>query len=121
MTLHAAKGLEFPIVFLVGLEQGLFPNFRSLEDPAAIEEERRLCYVGVTRAQERLFISHARERRLYGSREPAMPSLFLSELPRDLLQTNSLSAIPSESPHSAMGPGTKRKDAQYPCHGLGGR
>lgn len=109
MTLHSAKGLEFPIVFLVGLEQGLFPNFRSLEDPAAIEEERRLCYVGVTRAQERLFISHARERRLYGSREPAMPSLFLSELPRDLLQTNSLSAIPSEPPHSAMGPGAKKK------------
>ena len=94
MTLHSAKGLEFPIVFLVGLEQGLFPNFRSLDDAAALEEERRLCYVGITRAQEKLFISHARERRLYGSREAAMPSLFLAELPRDLLHSESLMAIP---------------------------
>jgi DNA helicase-2/ATP-dependent DNA helicase PcrA len=95
MTLHSSKGLEFPVVFLVGLEQGLFPNFRSLEDPAAIEEERRLCYVGITRAQERLFISHARERRLYGSREPASPSLFLGELPRELLAFNTATAIPT--------------------------
>jgi DNA helicase-2/ATP-dependent DNA helicase PcrA len=95
MTLHSSKGLEFPIVFLVGLEQGLFPNFRSLDDPAAIEEERRLCYVGITRAQERLFISYARERRLYGSREPATASLFLAELPRDLLETNIATAIPT--------------------------
>lgn len=95
MTLHSSKGLEFPIVFLVGLEQGLFPNFRSLEDPAALEEERRLCYVGITRAQERLFISHARERRLYGTREPASPSLFLAELPRELLASNVAAAIPT--------------------------
>ncbi|AKG20510.1 DNA helicase PcrA [Calothrix sp. 336/3] len=85
MTLHASKGLEFPIVFLVGLEQGLFPNYRSMNDPKALEEERRLCYVGITRAQERLFLSHARERRLYGSREPAMRSQFLDELPPELL------------------------------------
>ncbi len=85
MTLHASKGLEFPVVFLVGLEQGLFPSFRSLEDAAAIEEERRLCYVGITRAQDRLFISHARERRTYGAmREVSTPSIFLSELPRRL-------------------------------------
>jgi DNA helicase-2/ATP-dependent DNA helicase PcrA len=95
MTLHSSKGLEFPVVFLVGLEQGLFPNFRSLEDPTALEEERRLCYVGITRAQERLFISHARERRLYGSREPASPSLFLAELPRELLTSNVSTAIPT--------------------------
>jgi DNA helicase II / ATP-dependent DNA helicase PcrA len=94
MTLHAAKGLEFPIVFLVGLEQGLFPNFRSMDDAAALEEERRLCYVGITRAQEQLFISHARERRLYGTREPAMPSLFLAELPEELLNLGSPLAIP---------------------------
>lgn len=87
MTLHASKGLEFPVVYLVGLEQGLFPNYRSLNDPASLEEERRLCYVGITRAKERLFISHARERRLYGSREPAMRSQFLDELPEDLLTT----------------------------------
>lgn len=86
MTLHASKGLEFPVVFLVGLEQGLFPNFRALEDPAALEEERRLCYVGITRAREQLFVCHASERRLYGNREPAIPSLFLSELPQELIQ-----------------------------------
>ncbi|WP_414574526.1 DNA helicase PcrA [Anabaena sp. CCY 9402-a] len=85
MTLHASKGLEFPVVFLVGLEQGLFPNYRSMNDPAALEEERRLCYVGITRAQERLHLSFARERRLYGSREPAMRSQFLDELPPELL------------------------------------
>ena len=91
MTLHASKGLEFPVVFLVGLEQGLFPGYRSLGDPASLEEERRLCYVGITRAQERLYISHARERRLYGSREPAMRSQFLDELPEELLSTQRLS------------------------------
>ncbi|MEH1961279.1 MAG: DNA helicase PcrA [Nostoc sp.] len=91
MTLHASKGLEFPVVFLVGLEQGLFPGYRSLSDPASLEEERRLCYVGITRAQERLFLSHARERRLYGSREAAMRSQFLDELPDELINTQRLS------------------------------
>lgn len=85
LTLHSAKGLEFPVVFLVGLEQGLFPSYRSLDDPRSLEEERRLCYVGITRAQERLFLTHARERRLWGSREPAIPSQFLAELPPDYL------------------------------------
>jgi DNA helicase II / ATP-dependent DNA helicase PcrA len=86
MTLHASKGLEFPIVFLVGLEAGLFPNYRSMNDPLALEEERRLCYVGITRAQEMLFLSHARERRLYGNREPAVRSQFIGELPLDLIR-----------------------------------
>jgi DNA helicase-2/ATP-dependent DNA helicase PcrA len=85
MTLHSAKGLEFPVVFLVGLEQGLFPNFRSIDDPASLEEERRLCYVGITRAQEQLYLSHARERRLYGNREAAVASQFLGELPKELV------------------------------------
>ncbi|MCU0570151.1 MAG: DNA helicase PcrA [Oculatellaceae cyanobacterium Prado106] len=95
MTLHSSKGLEFPVVFLVGLEQGLFPNHRSIEDPKSLEEERRLCYVGITRAQERLFLSYARERRLYGTREPASPSLFLGELPKDLL-LGSLKGLPQK-------------------------
>jgi DNA helicase-2/ATP-dependent DNA helicase PcrA len=69
------------------MEQGLFPSYRSLEDPAALEEERRLAYVGITRAKERLFLSHASERRLWGGmREPAVPSVFLSELPEALVQ-----------------------------------
>jgi DNA helicase II / ATP-dependent DNA helicase PcrA len=88
MTLHSSKGLEFPVVFLVGLEQGLFPNYRSIQDPAALEEERRLCYVGITRAKERLYLSHVRERRLYGSREPAVRSQFLDELPPELLNSS---------------------------------
>ncbi|QKD81974.1 DNA helicase PcrA [Thermoleptolyngbya sichuanensis A183] len=96
MTLHSSKGLEFPVVFLVGVEQGLFPNFRSMEDPASLEEERRLCYVGITRAKERLFISYARERRLYGTREPAAPSLFLAELPKELLLTSAVGALPKK-------------------------
>jgi DNA helicase II / ATP-dependent DNA helicase PcrA len=94
MTLHASKGLEFPVVFLVGLEQGLFPSFRSLDDPMSLEEERRLLYVGITRAQEKLFISHASERRLYGNRESASPSQFLSELPKKFL-TGNVSKLPT--------------------------
>ena len=88
MTLHASKGLEFPIVFLVGLEAGLFPSYRSLNDPLAVEEERRLCYVGITRAEEMLYLSHARERRLYGTREPAVRSQFIGELPPELINSN---------------------------------
>ena len=87
MTLHSAKGLEFPVVFLVGMEQGLFPNYRSMDDPVSLEEERRLCYVGITRAQEQLYLSHARERRLYGNREPAVRSQFLGELPKELVSS----------------------------------
>lgn len=85
MTLHSAKGLEFPVVFLVGLEQGILPHVRSLDDPAALEEERRLCYVGITRAQEKLYLTHAQERRLWGDRAPAINSQFLKELPIELL------------------------------------
>ncbi len=88
MTLHSAKGLEFPVVFLDGLEQGLFPHSRTLDDPIALEEERRLCYVGITRAQEQLFLTHTRERYMWGSREPAIPSQFLKELPEHLVDTN---------------------------------
>ena len=88
MTLHSAKGLEFPVVFLSGLEQGLFPHTRSLNDPLALEEERRLCYVGLTRAQEQLFLTHAQERYVWGSREFKIPSQFLKELPKDLITSN---------------------------------
>ncbi len=87
MTLHSSKGLEFPIVCLVGMEQGLFPSYRSIDDPASMEEERRLCYVGLTRAKEKLCLFHANERRLWGGlREPAISSIFLSEIPSDLIE-----------------------------------
>jgi DNA helicase-2/ATP-dependent DNA helicase PcrA len=117
MTLHSSKGLEFPVVFLVGLEQGLFPNFRSLEDPAATEEERRLCYVGITRAKERLFISYARERRLYGHREPASPSLFLGELPVDYVTTNSGLGMPQRMTTPIRDARSEREGAAKPGSG----
>jgi DNA helicase II / ATP-dependent DNA helicase PcrA len=104
MTLHASKGLEFPVVFLVGLEQGLFPSFRSLDDPAAVEEERRLCYVGITRAQERLFISHACERRLYGNREMAQPSMFLDEFPDELIEGNTIRNVVKRAVNASKKP-----------------
>ena len=81
MTLHSAKGLEFPAVFLGGLEEGVFPHQRSVDDPNALEEERRLCYVGVTRARDRLFLSYAERRHLAGSSRYNAPSRFLSEMP----------------------------------------
>lgn len=85
MTLHSAKGLEFPLVFLVGLEEGLFPSQRSVEDEGRLEEERRLAYVGITRARERLVITHAESRRMHGTEMLARPSRFLGEVPPSLL------------------------------------
>jgi DNA helicase-2/ATP-dependent DNA helicase PcrA len=88
LTLHNAKGLEFPIVFLAGLEEGLFPHMRSLDSKAAMEEERRLCYVGMTRAQQRLFLTSARYRRRWGGgdAEASIPSRFLKEVPEKLIE-----------------------------------
>ena len=88
MTLHAAKGLEFPLVFLAGMEEGLFPNSRTLLDPAGLEEERRLCYVGMTRAMDTLVLTRARYRRRYGSEMPdaSIPSRFLEEVPARLIE-----------------------------------
>jgi DNA helicase-2/ATP-dependent DNA helicase PcrA len=84
MTLHTAKGLEFPVVFLVGLEDGVFPHLRSLGEPDELEEERRLCYVGITRARERLYLTHAWCRTLWGSTQYNPPSRFLKEIPEQL-------------------------------------
>ncbi len=85
MTLHTAKGLEFPHVYMVGLEDGLFPGMRAIGDYEEMEEERRLCYVGITRAMQTLTISHARQRMLYGRTSAALPSRFLREIPEDLV------------------------------------
>jgi DNA helicase-2/ATP-dependent DNA helicase PcrA len=83
MTLHTAKGLEFPVVFIVGMEDNLFPHANSLYDPDEMEEERRLAYVGITRARERLYLTHAIGRRLYGRWQENLPSQFFSEMPEE--------------------------------------
>lgn len=85
MTLHAAKGLEFPLVFIVGMEEGLFPSSMSMDEPGRVEEERRLCYVGITRAREHLMLTYAEARRYYGSDNYNPPSRFISEVPADLM------------------------------------
>ncbi|RLA02074.1 MAG: DNA helicase II, partial [Gammaproteobacteria bacterium] len=86
MTLHSAKGLEFPLVFIAGMEENLFPHIRSIEDPEKLEEERRLCYVGITRAMEVLYLCWAEKRRLYGNEHYHKPSRFLGEIPDQLKQ-----------------------------------
>jgi DNA helicase II / ATP-dependent DNA helicase PcrA len=86
MTLHTAKGLEYPAVFVVGLEEGIFPHFRSLSEPSELEEERRLFYVGITRARQHLAISHAWSRTTWGRTQPAMPSRFVTEVPSHLVE-----------------------------------
>ncbi len=85
MTLHAAKGLEFPIVFIIGMEEGLFPHSRSLMDRGELEEERRLCYVGMTRAKDKLFLTYARRRLFFGQRTTNVVSRFVTELPEHLI------------------------------------
>lgn len=87
MTLHSAKGLEFPAVFLIGLEDGIFPHLRSLGEPTELEEERRLAYVGITRARERLYLTHAWSRTIFGSTQYNPPSRFLDEIPQRLVQS----------------------------------
>ena len=86
MTLHSAKGLEFPLVFLVGMEENLFPHKMSMEESGRLEEERRLCYVGITRAMEKLYITYAESRRMYGNENYNSPSRFIREIPQELMQ-----------------------------------
>jgi DNA helicase-2/ATP-dependent DNA helicase PcrA len=116
MTLHAAKGLEFPLVFLAGMEEGLFPHSRTLTDPTGLEEERRLCYVGMTRAMDTLVMTRARYRRRYGSDMPetSLPSRFLEEVPSRLIEDlGSPPAMPQFSGSSYATP--------YPQRGQFGR
>ncbi len=122
MTLHSAKGLEFPVVFLMGLEEGLFPHSRSLNLPSALEEERRLMYVGVTRAEDLLYLSYARRRMMFGSGATTnymIPSRFLSEISADLL----IGYYPdAESPKEQNSPWEESSDSwQSNNYGSGGR
>ena len=89
MTLHSAKGLEFPIVFMVGMEEGLFPHSRSMLDVNELEEERRLCYVGITRAKDKLYLTYTRQRLYFGTRSNNLVSRFLADIPENLIKSNS--------------------------------
>lgn len=103
MTLHSAKGLEFPLVFLAGMEEGLFPHQKSVEEPGRLAEERRLCYVGMTRAMTQLYISHAESRMIHGQTNFSRPSRFLSEIPRELTE-QLRPGIQTQPARSASGP-----------------
>ena len=109
MTLHSSKGLEFPVVFLVGFEEGIFPSMQSKTEPGGLEEERRLCYVGITRAKKRLYLSYADERMLFGSYIHSLPSQFLKEIPEETLEreqkkrTDSFASFGSSSASSYGG------------------
>ncbi len=130
MTIHSAKGLEFPVVFLVGMEEGVFPHFRSLEDEAGVEEERRLCYVGMTRARQRLYLTHACERTLYGTFRENEPSRFLEEFDPGLAERSSwcgmegggvaappVVAGPRQAAGAERGAGSGPAAAAGPCPG----
>jgi DNA helicase-2/ATP-dependent DNA helicase PcrA len=122
MTAHVAKGLEFPHVFVVGLEEGVFPHFASLEDPSAIEEERRLCYVAMTRAMDRLTLLNATMRRSQGSVRYNPPSRFLAEIPEELLsgrrQRPTRASQPTFAPFEPAGPRVDYSDAQWAADDL---
>jgi DNA helicase-2/ATP-dependent DNA helicase PcrA len=105
MTLHSAKGLEFPVVFLIGLEDGVFPHVRSLGDPDELEEERRLCYVGLTRAEERLYLCHAWSRMMFGTTDYRPPSRFLDEIPAELIASMGADDRPGRGRRGAGGAG----------------
>ena len=118
MTVHVAKGLEFKHVFVVGVEEGIFPHFASLDDPSAIEEERRLCYVAMTRAMERLTLTNATMRRMYGSVRYNAPSRFLAEIPEELLSGRRRRPTRGSEPIFEPGPRVDYSDAQWAADDL---
>ena len=111
MTLHAAKGLEYRTVFMIGMEERLFPHIRALDDLDGMEEERRLCYVGMTRARERLYLLNSRRRYLFGQEQSNLPSRFLKEIPAELLDDGGGTQFQRPEPSSAYA-------APYPAHNL---
>ncbi|MGL4565500.1 MAG: DNA helicase II [Halioglobus sp.] len=123
MTLHSAKGLEFPLVFLAGMEENLFPHRMSIEEPGRLEEERRLCYVGITRAMQKLVVTYAESRRLHGSETLNTPSRFIREIPAELIQEVRLRASiaqPVSSMMQARVPGTELNLGQQVYHQIFG-
>ena len=113
MTLHTAKGLEFDRVYLVGMEEGLFPHQRSADDPAQLEEERRLCYVGITRARRKLTLSYARHRRMHGAEFYPQPSRFLSEIPQELISEIRLGGAVTREFFNKKEPAAATADAPF--------
>jgi len=113
ITLHMVKGLEFPVVFMLGMEEGLFPHSRSLDSPAGLEEERRLAYVGMTRAKDRLYLFHTFRRHLFGQANLNLPSRFLADIPRELV--DGPAGIPSGMPEPGMAPARVSDAARPPA------
>ncbi len=112
MTMHSAKGLEFPLVFIAGMEEGLFPHMMSLEEPGRLEEERRLCYVGVTRAMKQLYLTYAEARRMHGTDTFNRPSRFVSEIPAELIQEVRLKNSVVRPANRSIGTASSLKNAE---------
>ncbi|HZK17693.1 MAG TPA: DNA helicase PcrA [Clostridia bacterium] len=123
MTLHSAKGLEYPVVFLTGMEEGIFPHVRSLDEEDELEEERRLCYVGITRAEEKLHLTYCEARRLYGDVKMNYPSRFFDEIPEELLEgdvSGEEQAAGGQGMYGAAGVGGLRGGGARPASGVSG-
>jgi DNA helicase-2/ATP-dependent DNA helicase PcrA len=112
MTVHAAKGLEFKTVFIVGMEEGLFPHMQSMDNIEGLEEERRLCYVAVTRAMEHLYITNTRSRLYFGSIQANLPSRFINEMPSGILERKGIHLTENKRPFSGR-PGFTKSDEQF--------
>jgi len=121
MTLHIAKGLEFPVVFIVGMEDGIFPHFRSMTDTNELEEERRLAYVGITRAQQRLYLTHAWSRTLFGQTNYNPPSRFLGEIPEVLVHARESEMRAQRTSRYARTGGQQGNGSGYTVVGLPGK
>jgi DNA helicase-2/ATP-dependent DNA helicase PcrA len=119
MTMHSAKGLEFPLVFLCGMEDGLFPHQRSVADPNGLEEERRLCYVGITRAKKTLYITHAEQRRMHGMDSFSQPSRFIAEIPDELIEEVRPRVQVSRPVHTVSRPRGRSSNSMRPEAELG--
>jgi superfamily I DNA/RNA helicase len=121
MSIHSAKGLEYPVVYLVGMEEGLFPHSRSIMDKEQMEEERRLCYVAITRAKAKLYLSYARRRMVYGSITSALPSRFLNDVPANLINKEEAQGYTRLSNFGAAYGGGYRAGAGQRFNGAYGR
>ena len=121
MTMHTAKGLEFPVVFIVGMEDGLFPHANSMFEPKGLEEERRLAYVGITRARERLYLTHAYQRTIYGASQYNPASMFIGEIPEEHMRTEGIGSQGAERAGTSRGDRYGRPSWREPSGEGGGR